>query len=126
MEWGFFELSFITVYLNSADRLCVPYFLPTNLDTWTAKTKGPPNRFYRSGTRLGTGTELHKMQAGCEEICHSGIPRERKLFDGYQFVYVWQSKFQSISLCAVDAASPSLQTSSLLQEEGVYESKTDC
>jgi hypothetical protein len=39
---------------------------------------------------------------------------EGKLFDGYQFVYVWQSKFQSIPLCAIDAGSPSLQASSLL------------
>jgi hypothetical protein len=54
------------------------------------------------------------------------ILRERKLFNEYQFVYVWQSKFQSIPLCAVDAGSPSLHASSLLYEEGVYETKTDC
>jgi hypothetical protein len=65
------------------------------------------------------------MRAGCDEKCRSGIRREKDLLDGYQFVYVWQSKFQSIPLCAVDAGSPSLQTSSLFYEEGVYETKTD-
>jgi hypothetical protein len=53
------------------------------------------------------------------------ILRKRKFAGGYQFVYVWQSKYESIPLCAVDAGSPSLQASSLFQEEGVYESKTD-
>jgi|HubBroStandDraft_2_1064218.scaffolds.fasta_scaffold78410_2 hypothetical protein len=37
----------------------------------------------------------------------------------YQFVYLWQSKFQSLSLCSVDAAAPSLHTCSSLYEEGV-------
>src|ERR1700719_3435171 len=65
------------------------------------------------------------MQAGCDENCCSGIRCERELLNGYQLVYVWQSKFQSIPLCAVDARSPSLQTCSLLYEEGGYETKTD-
>jgi hypothetical protein len=37
----------------------------------------------------------------------------------FQFVYPSQSKFQSSSLCSVDAAPPSLQTCSSLYEEGV-------
>jgi len=37
----------------------------------------------------------------------------------YQFVYLSQSKFQSWSLCSVDARPPRLHTCSSLYEEGV-------
>jgi len=36
----------------------------------------------------------------------------------YQFVYLSQSKLQSLSLCSVDATPPSLHTCSSLYEEG--------
>jgi hypothetical protein len=58
------------------------------------------------------GADLHKTQAGRVEMRSSEMRREQKLFAAYQFVYVWQSKFQSIPLCAVDAPPPSVQTSS--------------
>jgi hypothetical protein len=65
------------------------------------------------------------MQAGRGEMRFRGNRGERFYFTRYQFVYVWQSKFQSIPLCAVDARPPRLLASSLLYEEGVYETKTD-
>jgi hypothetical protein len=65
------------------------------------------------------------MQAGWDEMGLKKMQNEEKLFKGYQFVYVWQSKFQSIPLCIIDAPAPSVQTCSLLSEEGVYETKTD-
>jgi hypothetical protein len=74
---------------------------------------------------MGLVEKDHKTQVGRDGMCPTGITRERKLLDAYQFVYAWQSKFQSTPLCAVDAASPSLQTGSLFHEEGVYETKTD-
>jgi hypothetical protein len=43
----------------------------------------------------------------------------------FQFVYLSQSKFQSIPLCSVDVPDPSVQTCSLFYEEGVYETQTD-
>jgi hypothetical protein len=55
-----------------------------------------------------------RKQAGRDEKCDGENRIDAKFIDAYQFVYVWQSKFQSIPLCAVDAGSPSLQTSSLL------------
>jgi hypothetical protein len=43
----------------------------------------------------------------------------------FQNVYALQSKFRSLSLCAVDAPAPTVQACSLIQEEGGYETKTD-
>jgi|HubBroStandDraft_6_1064221.scaffolds.fasta_scaffold23243_3 hypothetical protein len=57
---------------------------------------------------------FYKTRVGRNDFCRENIQRERKLLDGYQFVYVSQSKYESIPLCAVDASSPSLQASSLL------------
>jgi hypothetical protein len=62
-----------------------------------------------------------KIQTCGGEYWGGGIDLGTEFINGYQFVYAWQSKFQSISLCPVDAWSPILQTSSLLQEEGGYE-----
>jgi hypothetical protein len=85
--------------------------------TGTASAVAKLNLVQRGGIR--------KMQAGCAGMGRRGIQHEKELFNAYQFVYAWQSKFQSTPLCAVDAASPSLQTGSLFHEEGVYETKTD-
>ena len=74
---------------------------------------------------LELGAESHKTQARCEELRDCKIRSQRSLSGEYHFVYALQSKFQSIPLCAVDAGSPSLLSSSLLYEEGGYESKTD-
>jgi hypothetical protein len=64
---------------------------------------------------------LHKKQAGRHETHPRKISGKSVEVHAYQFIYVWQSKFQSIPLCAVDAPRPSLQRSSLFQQEGGYE-----
>ena len=83
------------------------------------------NRFNGIGIQFGGCCKRLQNSTGPRRNVPRKFKCQTKLFDGYQFVYVWQSKFQSIPLCAVDAQPPRLLASSLLYEEGVYETKTD-
>jgi len=58
-------------------------------------------------------------------MCFSEIWNKAQLFDAYQFVYVWQSKFQSIPLCPVDAGTSTLRSGSSLSKDGVHEAETE-
>src|SRR5580704_13631457 len=80
-----------------------------------------------SGTewKENASADRHRTQAERYELRLDETRRERNFFDEHQIVYVWQSKFQSMPLCAVDAQAPSLHASSSISEEGVYETKTD-
>src|ERR1700676_5252124 len=50
--------------------------------------------------------------------------RQENIFIRIQTVDVWESKFQSIPLCAVDARNSILQSGSSLPKDGVHEAQS--
>lgn len=138
----------ISVYACSANRLCLPYRGKTNIANMVAREmfatiigaeRGnaawsvvSSSRIQGRSTRCGATVARPRLDLAlgtlsnptmCRILPKTGIDcRLRRLCQfvrEFQFLNVWQSKFQSWPLCSVDALSPSLQTCSLFYEEGV-------